>query len=64
MYYFVGSMLPIEWTNQHSCGQENNDCDIVLQYMCSPDLRDGTSSAPDGEKDFVCLLFVSKMLTN
>lgn len=36
MYYYTGSLLSIEWTNQHSCGMENNDCDIVLQYMCNP----------------------------
>jgi hypothetical protein len=62
MYYYVGSMLSVEWTAQHSCGQENADCDIVLQYMCSPDVRDGTSSAPDGRKCSVGFLFVCFML--
>ncbi len=47
MYYYVGSSLSIEWTSQHSCGQENTDCDIVLQYMCDPLLRDGSSAAPE-----------------
>ena len=46
LYYYVGSMLPIEWTNQHSCGQENNDCDIVIQYMCGDEVRDGSDGAP------------------
>lgn len=41
MYFYVGSVLTVEWTNQHSCGNDNNDCDIVLQYMCGPEVRDG-----------------------
>jgi hypothetical protein len=47
MYYYVGSSLSIEWTAQHSCGQENADCDIVLQYMCDDMLRDGSGAAPE-----------------
>lgn len=56
MHYFVGSVLPIEWTNQHSCGAKNKageevihnvHCEIVLQYMCSPALRDGTLTRYD-----------------
>ena len=46
MYYYVGSSLSVEFTNQHSCGQENNDCDIVMQYMCGDDVRDGSDGAP------------------
>lgn len=44
MYYYSGSILTVEWTSQHSCGATNNDCQIVLQYMCNdtaPGLRDG-----------------------
>jgi len=44
MYYYEGSTLQIEWTAQHSCGDANAECQIVLQYMCddvSPGLRDG-----------------------
>lgn len=44
MYYYVGSILRIEWTNQHSCGTGNAKCEFVLQYMCndtSPGIRDG-----------------------
>lgn len=33
--YYVGSVLRIEWTNQHACGENPNSvCDIVLQYGC------------------------------
>eukprot|EP00161_Ancyromonas_sigmoides_P017967 TRINITY_DN4934_c0_g1_i2.p2 TRINITY_DN4934_c0_g1~~TRINITY_DN4934_c0_g1_i2.p2 ORF type:complete len:663 (-),score=386.42 TRINITY_DN4934_c0_g1_i2:120-2036(-) len=56
MYYYAGSRLTVEWTNQHGCGyfQENLACEVVLQYMCateSPKLRDGTTTntAPDPE---------------
>lgn len=51
------SFMPIEWTNQHGCG-ENNDtepakcnCNIVIQMLCQPDdvtnnemMRDGTNT--------------------
>jgi len=55
MYYYTGSKLYIEWTNQHSCGNPNANCELILQYMCSdtaPGLRDGTpSSATDTATD-------------
>ena len=41
LYYYAGSTLSIEWANQHQCGGENANCDIILQYMCSDTLRDG-----------------------
>jgi len=52
MYYYVGSQLPIEWTAQHSCGNENADCQIVIQYMCGDLVRDGatTDTIPDDAK--------------
>lgn len=53
LYYYVGSVLPIEWTNQHSCGSGNPNClcNIVLQYSCHSQLRDGivTTTIPDDE---------------
>jgi hypothetical protein len=46
MYYYSGSQLQIEWTNQHACGDNDEvNCDVILQYMCQPDtygMRDGT----------------------
>eukprot|EP00731_Ephydatia_muelleri_P011689 Em0006g583a len=44
LYYYSGSVLPIEWTNQHSCGDQNANCEIIIQYMCGPLVRDGTST--------------------
>jgi hypothetical protein len=35
IYYYEGSFLPIEWTNQHGCGRNSKqNCEIVIQYMC------------------------------
>jgi len=44
MTFYVGSLLQVEWTNQHGCGvgHPNMDCEIILQYMCDPSIRDGT----------------------
>eukprot|EP01038_Epipyxis_sp_PR26KG_P005588 gene5588-7716_t len=39
MYYYSGSVLPIEWTNQHGCGGNSKvNCEIVLQYACEDTL--------------------------
>ena len=44
MTYYGGSLLPIRWTSQHNCG-ENNDCQFIIQYACEGQLgenvRDG-----------------------
>merc|ERR1739838_374322 len=45
LYYTVGSTLQVEWTNQHSCGNENADCDVIIQYACGDKIRDGTTTA-------------------
>jgi len=39
MYYYEGSVLPVEWTNQHGCGQNSKvNCEIVIQYACEDTL--------------------------
>lgn len=39
MYYYEGSILPIEWTSQHGCGTNSKtSCEIVLQYACEDTL--------------------------
>ena len=39
IYYYSGSILPIEWTNQHGCGGNSKvTCEIVLQYACEDTL--------------------------
>ncbi|CAH1783889.1 unnamed protein product [Owenia fusiformis] len=49
LYYYQGSKLSIEWTNQHSCQNRNAHCEVVLQYMCGDLVRDGvtTTTIPD-----------------
>jgi hypothetical protein len=39
IYYYSGSILPIEWTNQHGCGVNSKaTCEIVIQYACEDTL--------------------------
>lgn len=39
IYYYEGSILPIEWTSQHGCGSNSKvSCEIVLQYACEDTL--------------------------
>jgi len=44
LYYYEGSILSVEWTNQHSCGDQNNHCEQILQYMCGDLVRDGATT--------------------
>jgi hypothetical protein len=39
LYYYSGSVLPIEWTDQHGCGGNSKvSCEIVIQYACEDTL--------------------------
>eukprot|EP00937_MAST-01D_sp_MAST-1D-sp2_P005899 g5899.t1 len=39
LYYYQGSVLPIEWTNQHGCGPNSKvNCEIIIQYACEDTL--------------------------
>jgi hypothetical protein len=49
--YIGGTFINIQWTNQHECGGPNSGCDIVIQYMCSDTLKDGTSTRTPSERD-------------
>jgi len=53
-YYQVGSLLQIEWTNQHSCKNPNANCEIILQYMCSDLVRDGSDTRTIPESNQQC----------
>jgi len=44
MKFYTNSLLSIEWTSQHSCGQENNHCELVIQFMCADSVRDGNTT--------------------
>jgi len=51
MYYYEGSVLQIEWTNQHGCGENpRTHCDIVLQYACEDTLTDDCGEPDSGKK--------------
>jgi len=49
MFFYAGSELMVEWTNQHACNNPKVRCNIVLQYMCGEEVRDGatTTTIPD-----------------
>ncbi|KAK6176566.1 hypothetical protein SNE40_014827 [Patella caerulea] len=55
LFYYAGSKLQIEWTNQHSCGAQNANCEIVLQYMCGDNVRDGAIRNTIPENLIQCL---------
>jgi len=43
--YYVTESVPISWTNQHGCGSDDvKHCEIILQAMCDPLARDGTTT--------------------
>jgi len=46
MKYYATSQLMVSWTSQHGCGENpiNSGCDIIVQRMCSPLIRDGDST--------------------
>jgi len=55
MTFYEGSLLQVEWTSQHGCGVEgpNNECELILQYICGPKVRDGfvTDTITEATKD-------------
>lgn len=44
MYFYTGSELALQWTVQHGCGQKNLKCNMVIQYSCSDNYHDGTTT--------------------
>jgi hypothetical protein len=49
MSFYEGSLLTIEWTNQHGCGQNPKVfCNMVIQYMCSTKDADAKERVRDG----------------
>jgi len=50
--WYEKSILPIQWTQQHACGNDQTDCNVVIQYMCTDVntaadhelMRDGTTT--------------------
>jgi len=59
VYFYAGTTMHVEWTNQHSCGGPNNNCEMILQYACDARIRDGSTTntipetpASDGNPTF------------
>jgi len=50
MSYYEGSLLTIEWTNQHGCGSNPKlYCNMVIQYMCGSKGAPALSLIRDGQ---------------
>ena len=51
MKYYGNTIIPIRWTSQHNCG-ENNHCQFILQYSCEGvlgnNVRDGRPQNENG----------------
>jgi len=43
MVYIEGSMMHGEWTNQHGCGNQVNNCNLVLQMGCDTESYENTN---------------------
>jgi len=49
-YYYQGSRVQWEWTVQHGCGPNPKvNCDMVMQYLCRADVRDGNNENTPSE---------------
>eukprot|EP01115_Flamella_aegyptia_P011225 TRINITY_DN515_c0_g1_i2.p1 TRINITY_DN515_c0_g1~~TRINITY_DN515_c0_g1_i2.p1 ORF type:complete len:570 (-),score=301.02 TRINITY_DN515_c0_g1_i2:61-1770(-) len=48
MSYYEGSLLTVEWTSQHGCGNSKLYCNIVIQYMCGESNADPMTRVRDG----------------
>jgi MYXO-CTERM domain-containing protein len=51
MYFYEGSQLQIEWTNQNGCGDNpRTKCDVIIQYACEDTLEDDCGQPGAGLK--------------
>jgi len=47
MYYYMGSLLSVEWTSQHSCGNDGKvNCNYILQFACEDSLTVDSTDGP------------------
>jgi len=45
MIYYKGEKIPIDWTNQHGTSKyQMENSELIFQYMCTPMIRDGTTT--------------------
>jgi len=54
VYWIGDTIIPFKWTAQHSCGNDNNHCDMILQMMCDDRLRDGTTTKTIPDNPIEC----------
>eukprot|EP00116_Pleurobrachia_bachei_P019202 sb/3479464/ len=54
LLYYEGNIVNLERTNQHSCGDPNNHCEVLIPYMCGEFTRDGTTILPIPERRDQC----------
>eukprot|EP00042_Codosiga_hollandica_P057950 m.867356 g.867356 ORF g.867356 m.867356 type:complete len:1326 (+) comp59728_c0_seq2:80-4057(+) len=54
LFFYEGEIVPFEWTNQHGCGNGYNKCDLVVQVMCGPNVRDGATTTTIPEQPSNC----------
>jgi len=55
LYFYEGEDIAMQWTNQHGCGNSINGCEMVVQYMCSENLRDGVTTRTIPDQPTNCL---------
>lgn len=54
MNYYMDTTIPIRWTSQHNCGQ-NNKCQYIFQYSCEGFLADNVRDGhPQNELGNTC----------
>lgn len=54
VFYYANTKVPMKWSAQHSCGNPNANCDIIIQMMCDKNLRDGTTTKTIPENSIEC----------
>lgn len=54
LFYYEGEKVAMEWTVQHGCGSDVNNCQIIVQYMCDDRLRDGVTTRTIPEQPSNC----------
>eukprot|EP00511_Aplanochytrium_stocchinoi_P010951 CAMPEP_0204872480 /NCGR_PEP_ID=MMETSP1348-20121228/38341_1 /ASSEMBLY_ACC=CAM_ASM_000700 /TAXON_ID=215587 /ORGANISM="Aplanochytrium stocchinoi, Strain GSBS06" /LENGTH=824 /DNA_ID=CAMNT_0052027371 /DNA_START=76 /DNA_END=2550 /DNA_ORIENTATION=- len=53
MYYYEGSVLRIQWTNQHGFGQNTDlHSNVLIQYACDDTLTDSCGEIPAGQENY------------
>jgi len=54
VFFYEGTTVPMQWTAQHTCGNPNNHCEMIIQMMCDQKLRDGTTTKTIPENPVEC----------